>query len=200
MVTALPFRPRCGSTPDDLAPRAQRLSLVLTDCDGVLTDGGVYYGDAGEVLKRFSVRDGMGVERLREAGIDTAIGTREASATVARRAEKLRLPQLFLGVRDKEAHLEVILRQTRRNLDELAFIGDDVNDLGLLTAIAALGLTGAPADAMPEVAAAAHYRCPSRGGYGAFRDFAEWILRLRGPGGSARTHAGQEEPGIARLP
>jgi 3-deoxy-D-manno-octulosonate 8-phosphate phosphatase (KDO 8-P phosphatase) len=162
-----------------LRQRARRIRLVLTDSDGVLTDCGVYYSDRGEALRRFSVRDGMGVERLRDAGIATAIVTRELSGCVERRAAKLGLPHLFLGVRDKAAHLPAILAETGLELGDLAYIGDDVNDLGIMAAIGERGLTGAPADAMPDVLAACHYRCVERGGHGAFRDFAEWILALR---------------------
>jgi 3-deoxy-D-manno-octulosonate 8-phosphate phosphatase (KDO 8-P phosphatase) len=164
----------------ELAARARRLRLVLTDSDGELTDGGVYYSPEGEALRRFSVRDGMGVERLRNAGVATAIITREQSEVVARRAEKLRLQHLYLGVEDKAAHLPEVLRETGLPLAALAYIGDDVNDLDIMAAIGAEGLTAAPADAMPEVLAVGHYRCTARGGHGAFRDFAEWILRLRG--------------------
>jgi 3-deoxy-D-manno-octulosonate 8-phosphate phosphatase (KDO 8-P phosphatase) len=162
-----------------LAERARRTRLVLTDCDGVLTDGGVYYSAAGEALKRFSVRDGMGVERLRLAGIATAILTREDSEIVGRRAAKLQLPYLFAGVADKGAHLDTILARSGLALEEMAFIGDDVNDLELLVTISGRGLTGAPSDAMPEVLARVHRRSPIPGGHGAFRDFAEWILKLR---------------------
>lgn len=162
-----------------VAARARRLRLVLTDCDGVLTDGSVYYSEAGEALRRFSVRDGMGVERLREAGIGTAIVSREPGENIARRSEKLRLPCLFLGVRDKAAHLPAILAETGCDLADLAYIGDDVNDLGILAAVGEHGLTAAPADASPEVLAVAHYLCSACGGAGAFREFAEWILRLR---------------------
>jgi len=163
----------------ELAVRAARVRLVLTDCDGVLTDGAVYYSADGEALRRFSVRDGMGVERLREAGIATAIVTREESSAIARRAEKLHLAHAFLGVRDKERQLPALLRQTGCALRELAYIGDDVNDLGIIAAIAAQGLTAAPADAVAEVSAAVHHRCLARGGHGAFREFAEWILSSR---------------------
>ena len=166
----------------DLAARARRVRLVLTDSDGVLTDAGVYYSERGEELRRFSVRDGMGVERLREAGIATAIVTRETrelTGAVARRAEKLALPYLFAGVHDKAAHLPEILRATGLPLAALAYIGDDVNDLGILTAVGAEGLTGAPADAMPEVLTLCQYICAARGGHGAFREFAEWILRFQ---------------------
>jgi 3-deoxy-D-manno-octulosonate 8-phosphate phosphatase (KDO 8-P phosphatase) len=162
-----------------LAERALRIRLVLTDCDGVLTDGGVYYSDQGEALKRFSMRDGMGVERLREAGIGTAIVTGEASACVARRSEKLGLPHLFLDVRDKRAHLSFILEETGLALSQLAYVGDDLNDLGILAEVGRDGITAAPADAMPDVRRAVHYHCANRGGEGAFRDFAEWLLRLR---------------------
>jgi len=164
----------------ELRARARRLQLVLTDSDGVLTDGGVYYSDAGEALRRFSVRDGMGVERLREAGVATAIITRERCGCVERRAAKLHLPHLFLGVQDKAAQLPRVLAETGLALDALAYIGDDVNDLGIMAAVGERGLTAAPADAMPELLAACHYRCAARGGHGAFRDFAEWILGLRG--------------------
>ncbi|HEY6323842.1 MAG TPA: 3-deoxy-D-manno-octulosonate 8-phosphate phosphatase [Thermoanaerobaculia bacterium] len=163
----------------ELRARARRLRLVLTDSDGVLTDGGVYYSDRGEALRRFSVRDGMGVERLRMAGIATAIITREQSGCVERRSAKLRLPHLFLGVQDKAARLPAVLAETGLEVDALAYIGDDVNDLGIMAAIGERGLTAAPADAMPELLAACHHRCAARGGHGAFRDFAEWILSLR---------------------
>ena len=163
----------------ELRARARRLRLVLTDNDGVLTDGGVYYAESGEALRRFTVRDGMGVERLREAGIATAIVTRERSGCVERRSAKLRLPHLFQGVHDKAAQLPAILRETGLAVEALGYIGDDVNDLGIMAAIGEHGLTAAPADAMPEVLAACHHRCAARGGHGAFRDFAEWILALR---------------------
>ena len=164
---------------EQLRLRALRIKLVLTDCDGVLTDGGVYYSGNGEELKRFSVRDGMGVQRLREAGIETAIITREQSPSIKKRAEKLKLRYLYLGVGDKFAHLAVVKDQTGLRLDQLAYIGDDVNDLDIIQAIDEQGLTGAPMDAMPEVRGAVHYCCVARGGHGAFRDFSEWILRLR---------------------
>ncbi len=178
-------QPRWGTralSTEQLVGRAQRVRLVLTDCDGVLTDGTVYVSEHGEALKRFSLRDGMGVERLREAGIETAIVTRERSPIVARRAEKLRLPHLFEGVLDKAAELARILAAAGCGPDEVAYIGDDVNDLGILGEVGREGLTAAPFDALETVADAVHHVCRARGGEGAFREFAEWILRLRGAG------------------
>jgi len=86
--------------------KAAKIRLLLTDVDGVLTDNGVFYGESGEVLKRFSIRDGMGVERLRKlAGIETGIITGELSPSVARRAEKLKITELHLGIKDKLGQL-----------------------------------------------------------------------------------------------
>jgi 3-deoxy-D-manno-octulosonate 8-phosphate phosphatase (KDO 8-P phosphatase) len=171
-----------GLTTEELVARALRLRLVLSDCDGVLTDGTVYVSEAGEAMKRFSLKDGMGVERLRDAEIETAIVTREHSPIVARRAEKLGLGHHFEGVHDKAADLPRILAACGCALDEVAYIGDDVNDLEILEAVSRSGLTAVPFDAAEEVVGAAHLRCRERGGLGAFREFAEWILRLRGAG------------------
>ena len=168
--------PRC---PADAARRAVRLALVVTDNDGVLTDGTVYVAATGEHMKAYSVRDGMGVERLRERGIATGVLTREPPDLIAPRAGKLALGHLWTGVRDKHAQLGRILDDTGVGLDQLAYIGDDVNDLGILEAIGEVGLTAAPADAMPEVRDAVHYICSAPGGRGAFREVAEWLLRLR---------------------
>jgi 3-deoxy-D-manno-octulosonate 8-phosphate phosphatase (KDO 8-P phosphatase) len=167
----------------ELKKRAARIALVLTDSDGVLTDTGVYYSESGEAFKRFSIRDGMGVELLRNAGIETAIITGERSDSVARRSEKLRLTHLYLGVKDKRRQLDSIVAETGISVEGIAFIGDDVNDVEIIAAIGKTGLTAAPADAMPAVRNRVHYRCRARGGNGAFRDFAEWLLALRGDRG-----------------
>jgi 3-deoxy-D-manno-octulosonate 8-phosphate phosphatase (KDO 8-P phosphatase) len=163
--------------------RARRLRLVLADCDGVLTDAGVFYGESGEVMKRFNIRDGMGVERLRAGGIESAIISGEKSPSIARRAEKLAIRHLFLGVKDKRAAIDGLCADSGFSLAELAYIGDDVNDLAALEAISAQGLTAAPKDALPEVAGRVHRVCRLPGGEGAFREFAEWILSLRAASG-----------------
>lgn len=162
--------------------RAQRIRLVLTDNDGVLTDTGVYYNAEGEALKRYSIRDGVGVERLRAAGIQTAVITGEQSPSITARAGMLNLPHVFLGVKDKGAFLAPFLQSAGLDIAEIAFIGDDVNDMGLFHQINPFGLTGAPSDAIPVIAATAHYTCTVVGGHGAFRDFADWILQLRSSG------------------
>jgi 3-deoxy-D-manno-octulosonate 8-phosphate phosphatase (KDO 8-P phosphatase) len=167
--------------PEEAVRRAGRLRFVLTDCDGVLTDGGVFYGAEGEALRRFSVRDGMGVERLLTEGIVSGIVSGEPAASILSRARKVGLVHTLLGVRDKRRVVEALLLEQRIARDEVAFIGDDVNDLELLRWIAAEGLTAAPADAMPEVRVVVHHVVRERGGPGAFRAFAEWLLELRNP-------------------
>ncbi|PLX31027.1 MAG: 3-deoxy-D-manno-octulosonate 8-phosphate phosphatase [Ignavibacteria bacterium] len=164
---------------EEATRRARRIRLVLSDNDGVLTDTGVYYGPDGESVKRYSIRDGMGMERLGIIGIESGIITGERSPSLKRRAEKLKLKHLYLEARDKIAVVERIRREHHIGLDEIAYIGDDVNDLGIMDILAESGLTAAPADAMPQIAAIAHYNCAWRGGNGAFRDFAEAIITLR---------------------
>ena len=165
-------------TPNDFAGQIQRLKLVLSDCDGVLTDGGVYYSERGEELKRFCIRDGMGVERLRKlAGIETGIVTGEMSPAVSRRAEKLGIRELHLGAKDKAAVVRSILERLDLLPEEVAYIGDDVNDL---PAFERVGLCACPGDALPQVKATAHIVLESPGGHGALREFAEIILKLKG--------------------
>lgn len=160
-----------------LVEKARRIRLVLTDSDGVLTDTGVYYSDKGEELKRFSIRDGMGVERLRtQAGVDVGIVTGERSGPVEQRAKKLQITELHQGVRDKPAVLRSILERLKLNADQVAFIGDDTNDVEVMGLV---GLSACPADGTEHAKAAADFICPSRGGYGAFRDFAELIVAAR---------------------
>lgn len=158
--------------------RARRVKLVITDVDGTLTDGTVLYSANGEELKRFDLRDGMGVELLRNAGIETVFLTRESSPIVAARARKLHV-RVYGGVTDKLSALSTILTDTALTFAEVAYIGDDVNDLQALQLVGTVGLTAAPANAMPAVAAAAHRRLAERGGDGAFRAFADLILALR---------------------
>jgi YrbI family 3-deoxy-D-manno-octulosonate 8-phosphate phosphatase len=162
-----------------LAPgRLAGIRLVLTDCDGVLTDAGVFYSERGEELTRFSRRDGMGVERLRQAGIDTGVVSREDSPIVACRAERLRLAEVHLGVDQKLPLIRALAARRGLDLEQVAFIGDDLQDLD---ALVAAGVSACPSDAEPEVRDAVHFVASRPGGHGAFREFAEWILAARRP-------------------
>jgi 3-deoxy-D-manno-octulosonate 8-phosphate phosphatase (KDO 8-P phosphatase) len=159
---------------DRLLERARLVKLLLTDCDGVLTDGTVYYSAQGEEMKRYSIRDGMGVERLRTlAGVEVGIVTGEVSPSLIRRAEKLHISELHLGVKDKTAVLQQILQTRQLQPHEVAYIGDDTNDIGMMQCV---GLAACPADAVYQAQAVAHYKSTQNGGHGAFRDFAELII------------------------
>lgn len=157
----------------DLAARARRIRLVLTDCDGVLTDGGVYYSERGEEMKRFNIRDGMGVMRLRERGIATGIVTGEVSPSVRTRAAKLQIEELHLGIKDKPACLRSILARTGLTAEEVAFIGDDTNDVEILGLV---GFPACPGDATSFARAVADFHCQTPGGHGCFRELAEFII------------------------
>jgi len=161
----------------ELAKKAKSIKLILTDCDGVLTDNSVYYSKEGEVMKRFSIRDGMGVERLKnEIGVATGIITGETSGSVLKRAEKLQIQHLYLGIKNKKEKLLNILEETGLSSHEIGYIGDDVNDIEIMQQC---GLTACPADAMFQVKEIANYICHEKGGYGAFREFAELIIGLQ---------------------
>ena len=166
-------------TLNELAQRAEKIKLVISDNDGVFTDNGVYYSERGEEMKRYSVRDGMGVERLKNSGIETSIMTGEVSPSLKKRAEKLGMKSLYLGVKDKLSMLETVLAETGLHRYELAYIGDDVNDVEIMKEIAREGLTACPQDATDFVEPYIHYRAQADGGYGAFRDFAEWLIKIR---------------------
>jgi len=155
----------------------QGIKLLFTDVDGVLTDNGVYYSAKGEELKRFSIRDGMGVERLKKlCGIETGIITGETSGAVVTRAAKLQISELHLGVKDKMGKLREIMERRKLAPAEIAYIGDDVNDLEVLLAS---GISACPADAMKAVRDIAGFVCENKGGHGAFREFAEWLIAMQ---------------------
>jgi 3-deoxy-D-manno-octulosonate 8-phosphate phosphatase (KDO 8-P phosphatase) len=155
----------------------QRIRLFATDVDGVLTDAGMYYAESGDEWKKFNTRDGMGIKLLQRAGIITAIVTQERTKLVARRAEKLAIPELHQGVMDKLLLVSEMAVRHRLTLSQVAYIGDDINDLETLKAV---GFSATPADGMPQVAAAVDYICQKKGGEGAVREIIEMILDAQG--------------------
>lgn len=160
-----------------LKEKAEKIKVILTDVDGVLTDTGIYYGQEGEAFKRFSVRDGMGIERLRKyAGIETIIITGENSKTVSTRAEKLKIKEYYLGVKNKEEVLEIIKKKNGFVNEEIAYIGDDSNDYEIMQLV---GLKATPADGMSFIKDISDYICENKAGHGAFREFAEIIIAFK---------------------
>jgi YrbI family 3-deoxy-D-manno-octulosonate 8-phosphate phosphatase len=150
--------------------------LLCVDVDGVLTDAGMYYGPDGEVLKKFNTRDGMGLARLREAGVAVAIISGEDSAIVHARAAKLKIDDVFCGASNKRVAIDELCSRHGLDLNEVAFIGDDLNDLPALECV---GLACAVADAAEPVQAIAHYVTQRRGGDGAVRELCEFLIAAR---------------------
>ncbi|MBI1937450.1 MAG: HAD hydrolase family protein [Ignavibacteriales bacterium] len=161
----------------EILKRASKIKFVLTDVDGVLTDTGVYYSAKGEELKRYSIRDGMGVERLRKlVGVETGIMTKENTDVVRSRAAKLKIEELHLGILEKEKTLEEIISRKNISAKEIAFIGDDTNDVEIMKNV---GLSACPNDATKFAKKVADIIVESGGGNGAFRDLAEIIIEAK---------------------
>jgi len=159
---------------NNIKSKAKKIKLLLTDCDGVLTDGRVYYSERGEEMKIFSLRDGMGVERLRKlVDVDTGIISGENSEILLRRVEKLNIKEYYFGIKDKLEKFIEILEKNDLSADEIAYIGDDCNDLEIMKHV---GLSACPSNATSEIKKSANLIMDSEGGYGAFRDFAEVII------------------------
>lgn len=159
-----------------LAARCRNLRLVLSDVDGVLTDGTVLLLPGGGEAKAFHVRDGLGIVLARRAGLRVGLLSGRSSDTVARRAAELGIEIVRQGVDDKPAALREIVAAEGIAASQVAYMGDDVNDLGVM---AEVGLSAAPADAPLEVRAQAFMVTDARGGGGCLREFLEAILRSR---------------------
>ena len=151
----------------------REIRLFATDVDGVLTDAGMYYSESGDEWKKFNTRDGMGIKLLQKAGLVTAIVTQERTRLVARRAEKLAIPELHQGVMDKLSVIRDMAMRHGLSLRQVAYIGDDINDIEALKAV---GLSASPADGLPQVVGIVDYVCRQQGGEGAVREIAEMIL------------------------
>ena len=167
-----------GRTTQEFMARASKLKLFCVDVDGTLTDGGMYYSQDGELLKRFDTRDGMGMHLLRENGIILAILTAEDSRIAQSRAAKLQIDEVHVGVKDKEQCMETILNRLGVGWDELGYVGDDLNDLGIMRRA---GFSACPNDAAPEVVQDALYVCRKAGGSGAVREVCDLLLVARTP-------------------
>ena len=157
--------------------RASRIKLLLMDCDGVLTDGRIWLFDNGEEQKGFHTRDGLGLELWHRAGLRSGIISGRKSSAVERRAQGLGMSFVRQGVTEKVQAFREILDQAGVTSEEVAFIGDDLNDIPLMTRS---GLGVAVADAAPEAREHAHYVTSVVGGYGAVREVVELILKAQG--------------------
>ena len=156
-------------------PDTSDVKVILTDCDGCLTDAGMYYSENGDELKKFNTRDGMAFQLLREAGFKTGIITSENSQSAARRAEKLKMDFCVTGCKDKVAAAESICAKLSIGMENVLYIGDDVNDVPLFTRA---GISCCPADACPKAKSAADYVTCTMGGKGIIREIAQQLFGL----------------------
>jgi 3-deoxy-D-manno-octulosonate 8-phosphate phosphatase (KDO 8-P phosphatase) len=161
---------------DEIARRAARVRLLLTDCDGVLTDGRLYYSAEGESLKIFHIHDGLGLRLIKRAGLKLGVISGRRSAALEVRARELGVDYLFQGNDAKLGAYEEILAAAGLTDEQAAYVGDDLPDLPLLRRV---GLAVAVANAVPEVRACAHYVTARPGGGGAVREVAELILQAQ---------------------
>lgn len=151
--------------------------LVITDIDGVWTDGGMYYDQTGNEWKKFNTSDSAGVLFLRLLDIPVAIITGEDTVIVKRRAEKLKIEYLFMGVKDKVGIAKSLCEKLNIHLDDVAYIGDDLNDMALLKIV---GLSAAPDNAPSYIKELVDMNINIKGGDGAFRAFVEEVLKATG--------------------
>lgn len=170
-------------TPKD---RAANIKAVVFDVDGVLTDGGLWYGPAGEALKRFDVKDGHAMVLARLVGLPTCILTARTSSIVEVRAQELKLAKVFQGRREKGPAFEELCAELNLSPAQVAYMGDDVNDL---PALSRAGLSSCPADAVPLVREAVHFVSSRPGGHGAARELLELVLQASGRWEQALDHA-----------
>ncbi len=150
-----------------------KVKLLTLDVDGVLTDGGLYYTETGEELKKFNVKDGLGIKLVMQAGIEVAIITVSTANAVRNRAKKLGIEHLYMGNEDKLTAMKELCDRLNFSLTEVAYVGDDFTDLPVLKAV---GCPLTVADAMPQNQEASIYVTDKCGGQGAVREICELLL------------------------
>lgn len=154
--------------------KCKNIKIILTDVDGVLTDGGRYYSEKGEILKKFHVRDGMGINIMLRKGIKTIIVTKENSKITKKWAKEMNITKVISGSIKKEKEVSKICQEFNVSKKELAYIGDDVNDFNLLQLV---GFSAVPNDANENIKENVDYVCSKNGGNGAFREIVDMIFK-----------------------
>ncbi len=160
--------------------KSRKIKVILTDVDCVLTDGGMYYTENGDVMKKFHTRDGMGISLLRKNSIFTVVVTKEKTKFVKIWAKKMKVDKLYDGIIKKEDIVDIVCSQFKVKPNQLAYIGDDVNDVGLLKLV---GLSVSPSDGILSVRKICDYVCDAKGGNGVFREVADLIIKNRNGNG-----------------
>jgi 3-deoxy-D-manno-octulosonate 8-phosphate phosphatase (KDO 8-P phosphatase) len=159
-----------------LKVRVSRLSVMIFDIDGTLTDGRIFWVPNSGWTQMYSVRDGMGIKRLQEAGLEVAAISGGDSLSAQMRMQSLGIKHVHFGSQDKVAHFEKLLELLKVSAEHCGYMGDEVVDLPLLKAV---GFSAAPPEAPDEVRAQVHYVAQRPAGFGAAREVCEFILRHR---------------------
>jgi len=155
--------------------KCKKIKLILSDVDGVLTDGGMYYSDQGEIMKKFNTRDGMAILLL-EKNIPTILISGENSKIVIARAKKIHAAEALIGIKNKEILLPKLCKKYNVKNSEIAYIGDDLNDFKIMEKV---GFSVTPNDGIEKIKKIADYICKKNGGEGAFREMADLILQYK---------------------
>ena len=160
-----------------IGKRLRRIKLLVLDVDGVLTDGGLWFDASGQLIKRFDVRDGLGIRLLQQTGVEIAFLSGGQGGATEVRARQLGIQHCLVGIKDKPEALLQLQQELGIDMAETGFVGDDLNDLAVRPVV---GLLMAPADACAPVRHGAHAVLKNKGGHGAIRELAERILQTRG--------------------
>lgn len=155
----------------------KKIKLILTDVDGCLTDGSVYYGSNHEKYKKFYMQDGMALKLLHENNILAGIITSDNSDATRYRAEDLKFDYIYINQKDKLKKFEKIVKELNMSKEEVAYMGDDIQDLEILKQV---GISFAPNNAVEKVKNKVQYITQKNGGEGAFREYVEKIINLNG--------------------
>lgn len=166
-----------ASVSEDIWERAKKIKLLITDIDGVMTDGGIIYDDQGLEFKKYNVKDGLIVKHLRKSGVLVGAITGRESQVVMNRCEELKFDFHYHGVKDKGKKLIDLIETMEIDLETVAYIGDDLIDLPIFSQV---GFAVAPADAIPYIKPFVHWVTSSKGGEGVFRELADLILHSKG--------------------
>lgn len=150
----------------------KNIKMLLTDCDGCLTDGGMYYSENGDEFKKFNTRDGVAFEILRNNGIITGIITSENCKLVERRAKKLNIDELYMGVRDKLHVVKELSKKYNIEMNNIAYVGDEINDLDVINIV---GISFCPSDAYHKVKENVDIICTTPGGNGVIREIIKHL-------------------------
>ena len=161
---------------EKLREKIKKIKLIATDVDGVLTDGGMYYSSKGDILKKFQAIDGMAVSILKRNIIPTVIITKEKNQIVKRWSTKMNIDKLFDGIKNKEKIIPKLCKLYSLSENNIAYIGDDVNDLEILKRI---GFSVTPKDGNLEVKKIVDYTCKNRGGEGVLREICDLVISAK---------------------